>query len=441
MSGWRSTSRPRSAVDSRLRVLLVGSGAREHAIAWKLTQSPRLGELLTAPGNAGTAQLGTNIPVAATDLPGIVHLARQRSVDFTVVGPEAPLAAGLVDALAEAGMKAFGPTQAAARIESSKAFAKDLMIASGVPTGRASRHSDYEDALRRLDEVGAPIVVKGDGLAEGKAVLVAETRQEAEKALRDWIVEGKFGESGRVVLLEEYLEGTEISVFAFVDGRNISSLVAACDYKLSGDGDTGLNTGGMGSYSPPVAELWNAEMDDRVRREIIEPTVSALSAAGAPYVGALYAGLMITRDGPKVIEFNSRLGDPETQVILPRLKSDLLEVLWAAASGDVGAVPLEWDERACVGVAIASGGYPAAYETGYPINGLDSVDIGAMVFHAGTKESADGVVVTNGGRVLTVAALGSTVAEARARAYENAARISFTGSYYRTDIADVGGSS
>ena len=424
----------------RLRVLLVGSGAREHAIAWKLAQSPRLGELLVAPGNAGTAQLGTNVPVAATDVPGMVDLARERAVDFTVVGPEAPLAAGLVDALTRAGLRAFGPTQAAARIESSKAFAKELMLANGVPTGRASRHSDYEDALRRLDEVGAPIVVKGDGLAEGKAVLVARTREEAEDALREWMVEGRFGESGRVVLLEEYLEGTEISVFAFVDGRSISPLVAACDYKLSGDGDTGLNTGGIWAYSPPTANLWNAEMDDRVRREIIEPTVSALAGAGAPYAGALYGGLMLTRDGPKVIEFNSRLGDPETQVILPRLKSDLLEVMWAAASGDVGAVPLEWDERACVGVVIASGGYPAAYDTGYPIEGLDSVDPGALVFHAGTREAEDGAVVTNGGRVVTVAALGSTVAEARAEAYANAARIGFTGSFYRSDIADVGGS-
>lgn len=424
-----------------LRVLLVGSGAREHAIAWKLSQSPRLGELITAPGNAGTAQLGENIPVSAADVPGMVDLAGEQAVDFVVVGPEAPLAAGLVDALAGAGIRAFGPTQAAARIEHSKAFAKDLMLANGVPTGRASRHSDYDDALRRLDEVGAPIVVKGDGLAEGKAVLVAQTRAEAEEALREYMVEGKFGDSGRVVLLEEYLEGTEISVFAFVDGRNISSLVAACDYKLSGDGDTGLNTGGMGSYSPPVAELWNAEMDDRVRREIIEPTVSGLAANGSPYVGTLYAGLMITSDGPKVIEFNSRLGDPETQVILPRLKSDLLEVMWAASSGDVGAVPLEWDDRACVGVALASGGYPVAYETGYPISGLDSVDDSAMIFHAGTKESEDGAVVTNGGRVLTVAALGPTVMEAREEAYANAARVSFTGSFYRTDIADVGGPS
>ena len=424
---------------SSLKVLLVGSGAREHAIAWKLSQSPRLGELVTVPGNAGTAQLGTNAPVAATDVPGVVDLAGEQGVDFVVVGPEAPLAAGLVDALAGAGIRAFGPTRDAARIEHSKAFAKDLMLAYGVPTGRASRHSDYEDAMRRLDEVGAPIVVKGDGLAEGKAVIVAQTRAEAEEALREYMVEGKFGDSGRVVLLEEYLEGTEISVFAFVDGRNISSLVAACDYKLSGDGDTGLNTGGMGSYSPPVAELWNAEMDERVRREIIEPTISALADAGAPYVGALYAGLMITRDGPKVIEFNSRLGDPETQVILPRLKSDLLEVMWAAASGDVGAASLEWDDRACVGVAIASGGYPVAYETGYPISGLDSVDADAMVFHAGTKESGDGTVVTNGGRVLTVAAPGPTVMEARAAAYANASRISFTGSFYRTDIADVGG--
>ena len=431
----------RLPVNNRLKVLLVGSGAREHTIAWKLSQSPRLGELLIVPGNAGTARLGTNVPVPATDVPGMVDLAREQSVDFTVVGPEAPLAAGLVDSLAGAGMKAFGPTQAAARIESSKAFAKELMLANGVPTGLASWHSDYRDAMRRLDDVGVPVVVKADGLAEGKGVLVAQTRQEAEDALRDWMVGGKFGASGSVVLLEEYLEGTEISVFAFVDGRKISSLVAACDYKLSGDGDTGLNTGGMGAYSPPVADLWNAELDDRVRREIIEPTISALAAAGAPYVGALYGGLILTRDGPKVIEFNCRLGDPETQVILPRLKSDLLEIMWAAASGDVDAVTLEWDERACVGVVIASGGYPAAYDTGYPIEGLDSVDPGALVFHAGTKESGDGAVVTNGGRVVTVAALGSTVAEARAEAYANAVRISFTGSFYRNDIADVGGSS
>ena len=419
---------------SRLKVLLVGSGAREHAIAWKLAQSQRLGELLIAPGNAGTAQVGANVPIEAEDLQGIVDFARAQRVDFTIVSPDAPLAAGLVDMLADAGLAAFGPTQAAARIEWSKAFAKDLMLANGVPTGRAARFSDYGEAIRHLDTAGVPIVVKADGLAAGKGVQVARTRQEAEDALRARMVEREFGEAGEVVLLEEYLEGPEVSVFAFVDGRRVSPLVAACDYKLSGDGDTGMNTGSMGAYSPPVAELWNAEMDARIRREIIGPVVSALAAGGAPFIGVLYAGLMITCGGPKVIEFNARLGDAEAQVILPRMTSDLLGVMLATASGDVEAAPLEWDDRACVGVVIASGGYPGRYATGYPIDGLDRVEPGVMVFHAGTQESEDDAIVTSGGRVLTVSALGASVAEAGAKAYANVARIGFTGSYCRSDI-------
>ncbi len=418
----------------RLRVLLVGGGAREHAIAWKLAQSPLLGELLTAPGNAGTAQVGANVPIEAEDVEGVVGFARARGVDFTVVGPEAPLAAGLVDMLLDAGLRVFGPTQAAARIESSKAFAKELMLANGVPTGAAAWFSDYGEALRHLDDAGAPVVVKADGLAAGKGVRVARTRREAEDALRAWMVEREFGDAGEAVLLEERLEGPEVSVFGFVDGRRVSQLAAACDYKLAGDGDTGPNTGGMGSYSPPAPGLWDAEMDARVRREIMEPVVSALAEAGSPFVGVLYAGLMITRDGPKALEFNARLGDPETQVVLPRLRSDLLEAMLCTASGDVDAAPLEWDSRACVGVVMASGGYPGRYATGYAIGGLDSVDADAMVFHAGTREAGDGSVVTSGGRVLTVAALGSAVAEARGRAYENAARIGFTGAQYRSDI-------
>ena len=420
-----------------MRVLIVGSGAREHAIAWKLSQSPRVSDLLVAPGNAGTVQLAQNVAVTADDVDGLLQLARERDVDLTVVGPEAPLAAGIADRFDEAGLLLFGPTRAAARIETSKSFAKELMLRHGVPTGTAEIFDDFDQARGYLGTASLPVAIKADGLAAGKGVLVAESREDALSALREWMVDRHFGPAGERVLFEEYLEGQEISVFAFVDGETVSPLVAACDYKRQGDGDAGANTGGMGSYSPPSSEVWNKDVELHVRDRIMEPVAKALAAEGSPYRGILYAGLILTKDGPKVIEFNCRHGDPEAQVVLPRLITDLSEVMIRTAQGDITGMALEWDDRPCVGVVMASGGYPGAYETGYPIEGLDGLEEAVTVFHAGTKVSPDGneEILTDGGRVLTVAALGDSLDDARSRAYDSLGRIRFHGSFFRNDIA------
>ena len=424
-----------------MKVLIIGSGAREHAIAWKLRQSPRITGLLAAPGNAGTAQLATNVPVAAGDIDGLLALVKERSVGFTVVGPEAPLAAGIVDRFQEAGHLIFGPTEAAARIETSKVFAKELMLGHGVPTGTATTFSSYSDARDYLESAPLPLVVKADGLAAGKGVVVAQNREEAQEALRRSMVDRVFGVAGERVLVEEHLEGEEISVFAFVDGETVSQMVAARDYKRASDGDQGPNTGGMGSFSPPPE--WTAELEGHIRTDIMEPVVRALASEGSPYTGMLYAGLMLTSDGPKVLEFNCRLGDPETQVILPRLKSDLLDVMMRTAQGGLAEIGIEWDPRPCVAVVLASGGYPGAYDTGYPVAGLDDAGDDVTVFHAGTRlvpgeTGGRPEVVTDGGRVLTVAALGDTITEARGKAYGGVTRISFQDSFYRHDIADLG---
>ncbi len=415
-----------------MRVLLVGSGGREHAIAWKLAQSPRLDSLVIAPGNAGTAALGENVPVNADDIDGLLELATDRKIDLTVVGPEAPLAAGIVNRFRSAGMAIFGPTSAAARIETSKAFAKDLMARQGVPAAASETLAAHNLARNAVSDCDLPVVIKADGLAAGKGVIIAETRGEAVDALFGIFERNRFGDAGKHVLIEEYLEGQEVSVFGFVDGERVSSLVAATDYKRVQDGDRGPNTGGMGSYSPPP--IWDAEMAALVMRTVFEPVVAGLAEAGCPYTGVLYAGLMVTADGPKVLEFNCRFGDPETQVVLPRMRSDLLDALELTALGDISALVLDWDERPCVGVVMASGGYPDTYQTGKPISGLDAVSSGATVFHAGTSAS-DGVVQTSGGRVLSVSALGASIASARTAAYEGVSAITFQGAFNRTDIA------
>lgn len=429
-----------------MRVLVVGNGAREHAIAWKLSQSPRVKELFVAPGNAGTAQLARNVPIRATDIEALLRFAQESRIEFTVVGPEAPLAAGIVNRFQEAGLPIFGPTKEAARIESSKSFAKELMLRHGVPTGAAKTFTSYAEASDYALRAPLPVVVKADGLASGKGVVVARTREDAVTALHQQMVEKQFGAAGERVLIEEYLEGQEVSVFAFVDGERVSPLVAACDYKRVGDGDVGPNTGGMGSYSPPP--FWDKDLEHRISKEIMEPVARALCDEGSPYWGVLYAGLMLTADGPKVIEFNCRLGDPEAQVVLPRLKTDLLDITMRIAQGSgVGVngplgrmLKIEWDLRPCVGVVIASGGYPGRYDIGFPIEGLDELDDDITVFHAGTRllqqeGKADAEVVTDGGRVLTVTALGPTLKEARRRVYANVGRIHFKGSFYRKDIA------
>ena len=418
-----------------MKVLVIGKGGREHAIAWKLSQSAQISQLLCAPGNAGTAKTASNVPIAETDIEGLLSFAAQHDIDFTVVGPEAPLADGIVDRFQEAGLSIFGPTQAAARIESSKSFAKDLMLRSGVPTARAEVFQDFDAAREYVESLSPPIVIKADGLAAGKGVVVADTTEGVVTALREQMVDRTFGSAGETVLIEEFLEGPELSVFAFVDGERISSLIAAVDYKRVGDGDTGPNTGGMGAYSPPLSVLWNREVERIARTDIMEPVVAALASEGCPYVGILYAGLMLTRDGLKVIEFNCRLGDPEAQVVLPRIETDLLELMLAAAAGKVDDAPLRVRSEACVGVVVASGGYPDSYETGFPVSGLNETHDDMTVFHAGTKLDDNEETVTDGGRVLTVSGSGATHKDARLRAYGAAARTTFDGSFFRSDIA------
>ena len=416
-----------------MRVMVIGNGSREHAIAWKLKASPRVTEVYVAPGNAGTALLGVNLDAKPTDAGALLAAARAHAIDLTVVGPEMSLEAGVVDAFEAEGRRIVGPTQAAARIESSKAFAKRLMERAGIPTGRAEVFTSYGEAREYVSLTPAPVVIKADGLAAGKGVRVCETTAEALDALREAMEERVFGDAGSQVLVEECLTGQEISVFTFTDGVHLSPLLAACDYKRIGDGDVGLNTGGMGAYSPPLA--WNAELAERVMAEVMAPAVRALADESCPFRGMLYGGLMLTPEGPKVIEFNARLGDPETQVVLPRMESDLLDVFEAILDGTIDRTPIAWSTRPAVGVVLASGGYPDAYKTGYPVVGLDDVDDDVAVFHAGTALDAAGSVVTAGGRVLTVAAMGETLEDARTHAYENAARIGFEGAQYRRDIA------
>lgn len=415
-----------------MRVLVVGGGGREHAIAWKIAQSPRLESLVIAPGNAGTAMLGENVAVGAEDAEGLLQVAKSRKIDLTVVGPELPLAEGIVDRFSEAGMPIFGPSRAAARIETSKAFAKDLMKRRGVPTAAFEVLQAHNLARNAVSDCDLPVVIKADGLAAGKGVVIAETRDQALDTLFDIFERKRFGAAGQQVIIEEYLEGREVSVFAFVDGERVSSMVAATDYKRANDGDQGPNTGGMGSFSPPP--VWDGDMEMEVKATVFEPVVAGLVEEGCPYAGVLYAGLKLTADGPKVLEFNARFGDPETQVILPRMKSDLLGALEQTAARDIRNLELEWDARACVAVVLASGGYPDAYETGMTITGLDAIPPDATVFHAGTARS-DGVVRTSGGRVMAVSALGETVGSARRTAYKGVAAIEFEGAYHRGDIA------
>lgn len=419
-----------------MKVLVVGKGGREHAIAWKLSSSSRVSQLLCAPGNAGTSLIAENAPISETDIDALLAFSMQHAVDFTVVGPEAPLAEGIVDRFRESGLSIFGPTQAAARIESSKSYAKNLMLRAGIPTARAEVFDDFNSARRYVESVRPPVVVKAEGLTAGKGVTVALTTQDAIAALYRQMIDREFGSSGGTVLVEEYLEGPELSVFAFVDGERLSPLTAAVDYKRAHDGGAGPNTGGMGAYSPPTPRLWTDEIERHARVDVMEPIVAALAEEGTPYVGILYAGLMATDDGLKVIEFNCRLGDPEAQVILPRMETDLVDVLQAAANGNVGEAAIRMGSDPCVAVVLASKGYPSRYCTGVPVLGIDGVGDDAIVFHSGTKIDENGATVTDGGRVLTISASGGTYQEARRRAYSAATKIEIDGAFYRTDIAD-----
>jgi phosphoribosylamine--glycine ligase len=417
-----------------MKVLLVGSGAREHALAWKLRQSPRLTELLVAPGNAGTAAIATNLPIATNDIDGICDAAREHSIDLVVVGPEDPLARGLVDTLDQFGIAAFGPTRAAAQIEASKAFSKRLLQDNDIPTAPSIIFDNRYDAQNYARSRTGALVVKADGLAAGKGVFVCDSPEEAVRAIDELMGEdSSFGSAGGTVLIEERLVGREVSAHAFTDGVTVVPMPFACDYKRIGDGDEGPNTGGMGAYSPPP---WLDEaLEPFIHERITEAAIQAMANNGTPYKGALYPGLMVTERGPQVIEFNCRMGDPETQVLLPRLKSDLLDILWAVTNDRLSEAEVQWSTDACVAVTIASGGYPGEYQTGFPIAGLGSIEPGVMVFHAGTAVSETGEVVTAGGRVLTVSATAPNLQEARAKAYRNVQRIHFSRAYYRRDIA------
>jgi phosphoribosylamine--glycine ligase len=417
-----------------MKVLVVGNGGREHAITWKLAQSPKIKELYTAPGNAGTARIAQNLDIAANDIKSLAKVAQQKNIDLVVVGPEVPLSEGIVDHLESLGIPAFGASKLAAEIESSKVFSKALMQKYNIPCAKSVSFTDYAQAKEYVQKQKLPIVIKADGLAAGKGVVVALKIEEALAALTDFMQDKKLGAAANQVLVEEFLAGREMSYFAFSDGINVLPMVSACDYKRVNDGDKGPNTGGMGSYSPPV---FNSPALQKLAMDMIMvPTIKAMAQEGRQYRGVLYGGLMVNKESVKVLEFNARFGDPETQVILPRLKTDLLDIILAIVKGKLNQINIECSDDACVGVVMASGGYPGNYKTGLPISGLLDVDSDVMVFHAGTKIGATPwEVLTNGGRVLTVAAMGKTIAEAREKAYNNVSRIHFDGCHYRKDIA------
>ncbi len=377
--------------------------------------------------------MARNLDIKAGDIESLAAFAVKNKIDITVIGPEGPLAAGIVDEFKSRGLRVFGPDKAAARIEASKVFAKNLMHKYGIPCAKSVSFSSYDEAKEYLFNQEMPVVVKADGLAAGKGVTVAETREQALQALSDMMVARLFGDAGNSVVIEEKMVGREMSTFAFADARTSVPMVSACDHKAVYDGNKGPNTGGMGCYSPPF--FLTPALSAEVTQKIMNPTIQAMIKENSPYQGVLYGGLMITEEGPKVMEFNARFGDPETQVILPRLKSDLLEIMLGVADNDLKNIKMEWSDEACVGVVMASGGYPGSFKKGLPISGLNDVDKDIMVFHAGTRLDSSGNVVTDGGRVLTVAALGMTIAEAREKVYNNISRIHFEGCHYRRDIA------
>ena len=419
-----------------MQVLVIGSGGREHALAWKAAQCADVTKVFVAPGNAGTATEANleTVDISVGDIAGLVAFAQNNAIELTIVGPEQPLVDGVVDAFNAAGLACFGPTAAAAQLEGSKAFTKDFLARHNIPTGAYQNFTEIEPAIAYVREKGAPIVVKADGLAAGKGVIVAMTLVEAEDAIKDMLAGNAFGEAGSRVVIEEFLDGEEASFIVMVDGKNIASFATSQDHKRVGDGDTGLNTGGMGAYSP--APVVTPEIHDRIMQEVIEPTVAGMASEGNDYTGFLYAGLMITADGtPKVIEYNCRFGDPETQPIMMRLQSDLVALCLKATQGELADTVIEFDSRPAVGVVLAAGGYPGSYAKGIEISGLGTGESDdAKVFHAGTA-SHNGSVVTAGGRVLCATALGESVTQAQQSAYQLAKTISWDGMFHRNDIA------
>ncbi len=417
-----------------MKILVIGGGGREHALAWKLRQSPHAERIFCAPGNAGTAEIGENVAISASDLQALVRFAKENRVDLTVVGPDDPLAAGIVDLFAAEKLRAFGPTKSAARIEASKIFAKELMRSQKIPTAEASTFSESSEALRYCERAKFPVVIKADGLALGKGVIVAADAATARSTIDEMMNQHRFGDAGRRIVIEEFLRGTECSLHALVDGRNYLLLESARDHKRALDGDRGPNTGGMGAFSP--ADNWSSKLQAQFEAEIMRPLLRGLLQQGIKFRGLLYPGLIITSAGLRVLEFNCRFGDPETQALLPRIKSDLLPLLEATIDEKINTCAIEWDTRAAVTVVLASAGYPGKYETGKSISGLEEAakvkDV--QIFHAGTKH-ANGEIRTAGGRVLAVTALGLTIEDARRRAYDAVSRIHFENCRYRRDIA------
>ncbi|MEG9488418.1 phosphoribosylamine--glycine ligase [Mannheimia indoligenes] len=417
-----------------MNILIIGNGGREHALAWKVRQSPLADKVFVAPGNAGTATENSieNVAISGTDLPNLVAFAKEQEIGLTIVGPEAPLVAGVVDAFRANGLKIFGPTQAAAQLEGSKAFTKDFLARHNIPTAEYQNFTEVEPALAYLKEKGAPIVIKADGLAAGKGVIVAMTLQEAEDAVRDMLSGNAFGEAGSRVVIEEFLDGEEASFIVIVDGKNVEPMATSQDHKRVGEGDKGLNTGGMGAYSP--APVVTAEIHNRVMEEIIYPTVRGMASENNPYTGFLYAGLMIMPNGqPKVIEFNCRFGDPETQPIMMRLESDLVELCLKACEEKLDTIKSKWCEQAALGIVLAAEGYPGDYRKGDEITGIPTATANQKVFLAGVEQK-EGKLLTNGGRVLCATALGNSVFEAQQKALKLAEQIQWTGRFYRKDI-------
>lgn len=414
-----------------MKVLVVGSGGREHALCWKIAQRPDT-EVYVAPGNIGMVDVATLVNIKVDDIAGLVDFAKAEGIDLTVVGPELPLTLGIVDAFQEAGLACFGPNKAAAKLEGSKAFSKELMKKYGIPTAAFDTFTDVDKAKAFVDEIGVPCVVKADGLAAGKGVIICMTREEADKAIEDMLTDHAFGDASATIVIEEYMVGPEVSVLAFADGKSVLPMVSAQDHKRIFDGDKGPNTGGMGAYSP--APVYTEALSAEVNKTIIEPTIAAMAAEGTPFTGILYTGLMLTERGPRVLEYNVRFGDPETQPIMVRMKSDIVALFQACVDGKLDEATLEWHDEAAVCVIMASGGYPASSEKGVPIHGLDDIAAEeAIVFHSGTAEK-DGEIVTNGGRVLGVTAKDATIKGAIDKAYAAVEKINFDHMQFRRDI-------
>ncbi|WP_028487165.1 phosphoribosylamine--glycine ligase [Thiomicrorhabdus chilensis] len=419
-----------------MKVLIIGGGGREHALAWKAAQSPKVSKVFVAPGNAGTALEANleNVEISVEDITGLVNFAKKNNIDLAIVGPEVPLVLGVVDAYKEAGLKCFGPSAAAAQLEGSKAFSKDFLAKHKIPTAAYEVFTEIEPAVAYIEKMGAPIVIKADGLAAGKGVILADTNEEAIEAVNDMLAGNKFGDAGARVVIEEFLVGEEASFIVMADGKHILPMATSQDHKARNNGDTGPNTGGMGAYTP--APVVTPEIHDRIMKEVIEPTIEGMAKDGLPYTGFLYAGVMIDASGaPKVLEFNCRFGDPETQPIMMRLQSDLVELCLAAIDGKLDTVSAQWDSRAALGVVMAAGGYPDAYRKADVISGLQNADAEDLkVFHAGTALNEKDEVITSGGRVLCVTALGENVTQAQKRAYEGVKAVSWDEAYFRTDI-------